>query len=81
MTNKNSKETEKAITTHKAVKPNTLLIGVLVGAGAGLIGALLLNRRAKNREGESMITASEGVQLALLIFGLLRAISSLGDEE
>ena len=81
MTNKKDKDAEKAITVHKSSRSNTLLLGALVGAGAGLIGAVLLNRRAKNKDRESMITASEGVQLALLVFGLLRAISSLGDDD
>ena len=56
-----------------------LLGGALIGAIIGLIAALLLNRRAEKNESETAITAGEGIKLGVLVFGLLRAISSLGD--
>ena len=59
----------------------TLLVGALVGAGAGLISAMLLRRRAEKQERENMITAAEAVQIGLLVFGLFRAISSLGEDK
>ena len=59
----------------------TILFGVIIGAGAGLIAALLLNRRAKDDERTTAITAGEGLKLGVLVFGLLRAIASLGDDE
>ncbi len=65
----------------KTPSPRTLLAGALVGAGAGLIAAMLLRRRAEQKERESMITASEAIKLGLLVFGLFRAISALGDDE
>jgi len=58
-----------------------VLIGALVGAGAGAIAAMLLHRRAKKQERDSMITIPEAIQLGLLIFGLFRAIAALGDED
>ena len=41
---------------------------------------MLINRRAERNETETAITAGEGVKLGVLVFGLLRAISSLGDD-
>ena len=61
-------------------KSRTLLLGALVGAFTGMIAAMLLNRRAEKGEKESALTAGEGMKLGVLVFGLLRAISSLGDE-
>ncbi len=59
----------------------TLLLGALIGAATGLIAAMLLNRRAAKDDRTTAITAGEGIKLGVLIFGLLRAIASLGDEE
>jgi gas vesicle protein len=61
-------------------KNKTLLLGTLIGAATGLLAALLLNRRAEKDERESAITTGEGLKLGVLVFGLLRAISSLGDD-
>lgn len=57
-----------------------LLGGALVGAIIGLIAAMLINRRAEKNESETAITAGEGIKLGVLVFGLLRAIASLGDD-
>jgi gas vesicle protein len=63
------------------MKNNRLLLGgALLGALIGLVAAMLLNRRAERNESESAITAGEGIKLGVLVFGLLRAISSLGDD-
>ncbi|MCL4270236.1 MAG: hypothetical protein KJZ72_11860 [Anaerolineales bacterium] len=61
---------------------NTRIIlgGALIGALTGLVAAMLLARRAEKNERETAITAGEGIKLGVLIFGLLRAISSLGDD-
>ncbi len=61
-------------------KNRTLLLGALVGAFTGLIAASLLNRRAEKGEKETALTAGEGMKLGVLVFGLLRAIASLGDD-
>jgi uncharacterized membrane protein YebE (DUF533 family) len=58
-----------------------VLIGALVGAGAGVVAAMLLHRRAKKQERDTMITIPEAIQLGLLVFGLFRAISALGNED
>ena len=62
-------------------KSRTLIFGALVGAVTGLIAASLLNRRADKAENGTALTAGEGMKLGVLVFGLLRAISSLGDEK
>ena len=59
----------------------TILLGVIIGAATGLIAAMLLNRRAVRDQRTTAITAGEGLKLGVLVFGLLRAIASLGDEE
>jgi gas vesicle protein len=58
----------------------TLLFGALLGAVTGLIAASLLQRRAEKGERENALTAGEGMKLGVLVFGLLRAIASLGDD-
>ena len=57
-----------------------LLGGALLGAVTGLVAAMLLNRRAEKNESETAITAGEGIKLGVLVFGLLRAISYIGDD-
>lgn len=59
----------------------TIVTGTLIGAFAGLAAAFLLTRRAKNKGREVPLTPGEGVQIAVLLFGLLRAIAALGDEK
>lgn len=59
---------------------NTILFGALIGAVTGIAAAMLLTRRAEKNERETAITAGEGIKLGVLVFGLLRAISSLGDD-
>ena len=69
---------EKELTMNKG---RTLLFGALMGAFTGLIAAMLLNRRAEKNEKDTALTAGEGLKLGVLVFGLLRAIASLGDEK
>ncbi len=60
-------------------KNKVILIGTLIGAATGLVAAMLLTRRAEKEEKEAALTTGEGIKLGALIFGLLRAIASLGD--
>ncbi len=62
-------------------RTQTILIGTLLGAATGLVAALMWNRRAAQEGGSTAITAGEGVKLGVMILGLLRAISSLGEED
>jgi hypothetical protein len=52
------------IEVRKASRANPIVIGALAGAGAGVIAAMLLRRRAKNQDRESMITATEAINWA-----------------
>ena len=61
-------------------KSKTLFFGALIGAMTGLIAANLLHRSAERNEKETAITSGEGMKLGMLVFGLLRAIASLGDD-
>jgi len=61
-------------------KSRTILAGTLIGAATGLVAALLLTRRAERDERSTAITTGEGLKLGVLVFGLLRAIASLGDD-
>jgi len=58
----------------------TIFFGVLLGAAAGLVAAMLLNRRAEKENRSTAITAGEGLKIGVLLLGLLRAIGSLADE-
>ena len=61
-------------------RTRTIVLGVVMGAVTGLIAALLIDRRT-SKDGTAGITAGEGLQLGVMVIGLLRAISSLGDKE
>lgn len=58
-----------------------LLFGALIGAFTGLIAAMILQRRAERTGTEISLSAGEGVQLGVMVMGLLRAIAALGDEK
>ncbi|HTP01633.1 MAG TPA: hypothetical protein VMJ64_09680 [Anaerolineales bacterium] len=62
-------------------RDRTIVYGVLIGAATGLMAAILLNRRAAEGDGETHITTGDGLKLGVILIGLLRAISSLGDDE
>ncbi|MEW6029041.1 MAG: hypothetical protein ACOYZ8_17800 [Chloroflexota bacterium] len=62
-------------------KGRTLLMGALIGAFTGLVAAMLLTRRAERDERSTALTTGEGLKIGVLLFGLLRAIASLGDEK
>jgi gas vesicle protein len=58
-----------------------LLFGALIGAATGLAAAMILQRRAEKTGNEITFSTGEGIQLGVMIMGLLRAISSLGDDK
>ena len=58
-----------------------LLLGALIGAATGLVAAMMLQRRAEKTGSEIALSTGEGIQLGVMVMGLLRAISSLGDEK
>jgi gas vesicle protein len=62
-------------------KGRVILGGALIGAITGMVAAILLTRRAEQGERETALTTGEGLKLGVLLFGLLRAIASLGDDK
>lgn len=71
----------EAIEIHRSSRVTTLAIGAGIGAITGLIAASMLHRRVSQGESDNAITAGEGIKIGLLVFGLLRAIASLGDDD
>jgi len=61
-------------------KNKTIILGTVIGAATGMIAAMLLQRRVEKDERETALTTGEGLKLGVLVFGLLRAIASLGDD-
>ena len=61
-------------------KIQTLLIGGVLGALVGLGGAYLLTKRAEQKGTQLAITPGKGVQLGVLLAGLMRSILSLGED-
>jgi hypothetical protein len=58
-----------------------LIFGALIGAVTGLAAAMILQRRAQKTGTDISLSTGEGIQLGVMIMGLLRAIASLGDEK
>jgi hypothetical protein len=61
--------------------PKVLVLGALIGAVTGLLGAYLLVQRSKNGGTEPSLNAGEGVRLGVLLLGLLRQVQMLGQDE
>ena len=58
-----------------------LLFGALIGAATGLAAAMMLQRRAEKTGTEISLSAGEGIQLGVMVMGLLRAVAALADKE
>ena len=58
-----------------------LLIGALAGAATGLVAAMMLQRRAERSGSEISLSTGEGIQLGMMILGLVRSIATLADKE
>ena len=56
-----------------------LLFGALIGAATGLVAAMMLQRRAEQTGQEISLSAGDGIQLGVLVMGLLRAVSALAE--
>jgi uncharacterized membrane protein len=73
-------ETEIVEQTDNTWKVQTLIIGGVLGALVGVGAAFLLTKRAEQKGAPFAITPGKGVQLGVMVAGLLRSILSLGDE-
>lgn len=60
-------------------KNRVLLVGGAVGLLAGLGAAYLLIQRSDREEAQPVLNLVEGIKLGLLVFGLLRQVSQLGE--
>jgi hypothetical protein len=57
-----------------------LLIGGVIGALVGVGAAFLLTKRAEQKGQSLTMTPAKGVQLGVMVAGLLRSILSLGED-
>ena len=60
-------------------KIKTLIIGGVVGLLTGLGAAFLLTRQAEKNGTTLNITPGKGMQLGVVLAGLLKSITSLGE--
>ncbi len=60
-------------------KMKVMIIGGVVGVLTGLGAAYLLIKRAERLDSTPELSAGEGVKLGLLVLGLLRQVTQLGD--
>lgn len=58
-----------------------LLFGALIGAATGVVAAMMLQRRAQQTGHEITLTTSDGIQIGVLVMGLIRAVAALGEKE
>ena len=72
-------ENEMAVQTQDQWKNKVLLIGGAVGLLTGVAVAYLLVQRSEKAGNTALMSSSEGVKLGLLVLGLLRQITQLGD--
>jgi hypothetical protein len=62
-------------------KPKALIIGGIIGALAGVTAAYLFIQNVQEEgEGPPQVTVGQGVKIGVLVLGLLRSISSLGEK-
>ncbi len=72
--------TEKAIETtgQQTWKTKALMVGAVVGLCVG-VAATYIYIQNKDEDGAGTISAGEGVKLGVLVLGLLKSISTLGE--
>lgn len=61
-------------------KSGLLAVSAILGAVMGVAAGMLLLRRAEQRGTDIAVNGSEGLSIGLLVIGLLRQISTLGEE-
>jgi hypothetical protein len=71
-------EQGQAVVVDSAWTAKILGIGAALGALTGMGAAYLLVTQAKKKGVLPDLNASEGIRLALLLFGLLRSVALLG---
>ena len=73
--------TELAPKNENAWKPKVLVIGTVLGAAAGLTAAYMIVQQSDRTGHPPQVSAFDGVKIALLVFGLLRQIGTLGEKD
>jgi hypothetical protein len=58
-----------------------LLVGALAGAVTGIVAAMMLQRRAERMGTEISLSTGEGIQLGMMVLGLVRSIAALADRD
>jgi phage protein U len=58
-----------------------LIFGALIGAVTGLVAAMMLQRRAEKTGTEVTLSTGDGIQIGMMVLGLIRAIAGLADRE
>lgn len=61
-------------------KSTVLAISAFVGAVLGLAAGMVLLKRVEDQEDRPTLTAGEGVSLGLLLLGVFRQLSRLGED-
>ncbi len=62
-------------------KNQVLAISAVVGAVLGIAAGMVLLKRVEDQEDRPALTAGEGVSLGLLLLGVFRQLSRLGEDE
>jgi len=62
-------------------KTRTIVIGVTLGAAAGLIAAYILVQRASESQQTPKLNAGDGVKVGLGVLSVLRLISDIGTKK
>jgi hypothetical protein len=73
-------ELSKQTKSSSSWRATTLITGGLLGALVGVGAAILLVKRAEQKGLPLVITPAKGVQLGVMVAGLLRSVLSLGDD-
>lgn len=60
-------------------RPKVLVIGAVAGAVIGAYAAYLFVNQAEKFGNKPEVTAGDGVRLGLLVLGLLRQVTALGE--
>ena len=58
-------------------KRNAVIFGGILGAMVGVVAARMLVKEAEQGDNEEALTAGKGLQIGMLVLGLLRQITSL----
>jgi len=58
-------------------KRNALIVGGIIGALVGVVAANMLVRDAETSDNEKALTPARGMQIGMLVLGLLRQITTL----